>query len=301
MNHFCTISTVSHLYKTYALADSLLKTGEACLHVLITDGNPEADHKICKFYNAEHIRNFSVADTILRKYHRQKDKLRWSLKPVFMNFLLSENTTEKLIYLDNDIFLYASCDFLFDLLNEHSFLLTPHYYKVSPKKEQNWFEANFRVGLYNAGFAGANKNATETLHWWADCCAYRCEKSSFRGLFDDQKYLDLVPIINPSTHIVRHQGCNVAGWNTDVCKRELINNRVLINGKYPIVFIHFNDTTIREILSGSDKILWGYYRDYIDSLRKHKANLKESDLLTQRPLVDSLKYIVWKIITELGI
>jgi hypothetical protein len=253
------------------------------------------------FYCLDTVVNNEAAKEIINKYGKDNDKLRWSLKPILMKHLLSQQYTDRLIYLDNDLYFYSDYTFLFELLEKHSFLLTPHHYKNNPNEEQNWLEANFRIGLYNAGFVGANKYAINTLQWWADCCLYRCEKNSFRGLFDDQKYLDIIPVIEETAHIVRHMGCNIAGWNTELCKREIINQQILINGLYPIVFIHFNDTTIREIISGKDQILYNYYSVYITSLKKYKNNIKRGDIYFKRPLIDKLKFNLWKYVTELGI
>ena len=139
------------------------------------------------------------------------------------------------------------------------------------------------------------------MQWWVDCCAYRCEKSAVRGLFDDQKYLDLVPILEETAYIMRHKGCNVAGWNTEVCKREMVNGEVLIDGTYPVVFIHFNDTTIREIANGNDKALMPHYQKYVQSLKRYRPELKEEELIKPQRISDRLKYIVWKLVTDLGV
>ena len=241
MYQFCTISTASHLYKVYALAESLGRQNHKfVLHVLVIDSEDDFAFPNCKFLNTRNIDAEVNSFAIIEKYKSNKDKLRWSLKPVLMKYLLSQPVINELIYLDNDLFFFSDYAFLFDFLKDHRFILTPHYYKNDPNKNQNWLEANFRIGLYNAGFVGANKQAVKTLQWWADCCLYRCEKNFFRGLFDDQKYLDIIPVIEESALVIRHKGCNVAGWNTEICKREIINHRVLIDGKYDIIFIHFN-------------------------------------------------------------
>ncbi|HWB64509.1 MAG TPA: glycosyltransferase, partial [Chitinophagales bacterium] len=208
MNHFTTISTASHLYKVYALAESLSSHGnDFILNVLVVDDNKKYNFPNCRFFRLTDIEQEENAADIISKYRNNKNRLRWSLKPVMMKFLLGAGSAQKVIYLDNDLFFFSGFNFLFDLLDEHSFLLTPHYYKNDPNKEQNWLEANFKLGLYNAGFVGANQKAVESLQWWANCCLYRCEKNSFRGLFDDQKYLDIIPVREPSAHVVRHKGC----------------------------------------------------------------------------------------------
>lgn len=300
VNHFCTVSTANHLYKTFALAESLEQGSLFTLHVLVTDSNREYKFPNCVFYKLTDTENFGSAVQVISKYKTNADKLRWCMKPVFMQFLLDKHVG-KIIYLDNDLFFYHDYNFLFDLLNAHSILLTPHYYKNNPNKEQNWFEANFRVGLYNAGFVGASKNAIKTLRWWADSCLYRCEKNAFRGLFDDQKYLDLVPVMDENAHVLRHKGCNVAGWNQELCLRSILKGEVMIDGKFPIVFVHFNATTIREILNGSDNLLLAHFEKYFAALKKHKPELKKSDLLFPVPLSDKIKFAIWKIITDAGI
>ncbi|MES2621101.1 MAG: hypothetical protein V4615_09625 [Bacteroidota bacterium] len=302
MNHFCTISTASHLYKVHALADSLRNQHpDFVMHVLVVDDNSNFFSENCRYWKLTDIGSSENAQAIINKYKNNNDKLRWSLKPVFLKYLLQREAIDQLIYLDNDLYFFSSYQFLFDLLGKHSFLLTPHYYKHDPGKDQNWLEANFRVGLFNAGFVGVNKNALNTLQWWADCCKYRCEKNSFRGLFDDQKYLDLVPVIEKDSLILRHKGCNVAGWNTELCQREIINHQIRIEKEFPIVFIHFNDTTIREIISGKDEILFNFYRDYLETLKKYKPELKEKELLFEQPWTVKIKFGLWKILTEYGI
>ncbi len=299
---FCTITTLSHLYKVYALAESLKKQEHPfLLYVLVIDGAQNFEFENCRFLKLSDISGQPGAADIITKYKRNKDKLRWSLKPVLMKYLLLLPATERLIYLDNDLYFFADYQFLFKELEDHSFLLTPHYYKNDPNENQNWLEANFRIGLYNAGFVGANKNALNTLQWWADCCLYRCEKNSFRGLFDDQKYLDIIPIIEPSALIIRHKGCNVAGWNTELCKREIVDHRILIDGKFEIVFIHFNENTIREIAEGSDTILFNYYRTYIESLKRFRDDLKKNEIYFEYRLSDRMKLYLWKVLTRLEI
>jgi len=204
----------------------------------------------------------------------------------------------RVIYVDNDICFFSSADFLFESLKNSRLLLTPHYYSISVWQEQNWLEANFRVGLYNAGFIGANLNAIPILDWWANCCLYNVKKSAWRGLFDDQKYLDLVPVSFEGVEIVRHKGCNVAGWNLEVCTRSSAGNKeIFLDGVWPLVFVHFAKITYRQILNGSDKLLTAHLHEYSTMLKKHKHDyLPENEL--KRGLNDYLLYfrhIIWRI------
>jgi len=303
MNHFCTITTYDHLYKVLALRDSLVKYDTNVLfHVMLVDGPPpETKNDSIKAYTLVDLDKDETANSIVSKYKKQKDKLRWSLKPSFLKFLLTQEGVERVIYLDNDLFFFNNYSFLFEQLVDHAFLFTPHYYDRSPEYHQNWLEANFRAGLFNAGFIGVNRSAANTLQWWAECCLYRCKKSAFRGTFDDQKYLDLIPVMREDAMILRHQGCNVAEWNRFVCVRELVNGQVMINGKWPVVFIHFNNTTIREIMDGTEPLLQGFFNQYLESLKKCKPGLQPNDMYRRPARIDLMKYAVWKFLTRNGI
>lgn len=301
--HFCTITTKSHLYKVYTLLDLLLHINKnVVLHVLIidTDRRPllkssEHEHKIV-FYNINCF-NDEVSGKIISKYKNHKDKLRWSLKSVFLKYLLQNEITDKVIYVDNDIAFFNDFFFLFDYLNSHSVLLTPHHYLRNPFQKQNWLEANFKIGLYNAGFVAVNKKAKVLLDWWANCCLYRCERNSLRGLYDDQKYLDLFPIIQSDVLVLQHKGCNVAEWNIDICKRINVNNKILIDGVYPVVFIHFNETTMKAFENGQDSLLHAYYKKYCDLLVKYNSKAEGSFNFTTS-FLNGIKLSVWKLLNK---
>ncbi len=301
MNHFCTITTASHWFKVQALTESLKAVNsDFKLHVLCIDEAIKEPQAVFNFYQTKDIKKLPVAESIESKYKSNKDKLRWCMKPVFMHHLLSQSEIDKLIYLDNDLFFYNEYSFLFDLLTKHSFLLTPHHYNNDPNANQNWLEANFRVGLFNAGFVGANKRALNSLNWWAECCNFRCEKNPMRGLFDDQKYLDLIPVMEKNALILHHKGCNVASWNIVKCPREMKSGRVYIDGEFPVVFIHFNNTCIRDIMDGKDPLLKDHLSQYVTTLKKFKPELTEKSLYKKMSRMDRIKYDIWKLATDWG-
>tara|TARA_B100000497_G_C7686665_1_gene416340 strand:- start:1749 stop:2645 length:897 start_codon:yes stop_codon:yes gene_type:complete len=259
---FCTTSTTSHLYKCFALADSLAALGGKLTILLIDSINyPKTLPENVDLLYLCDLQSL-LAQELSNKYKNSPDKLRWSLKSVLLIHLINQN--EKAVYVDNDIFFFNDFTFIFQELDKHPIILTPHHYPRDPQNNQNWFEANFRVGLYNAGFVAANSKAIKALEWWAKACLYRCEKSYWRGLFDDQKYLDLIPNIQPGTKVLNHPGCNTAEWNKEICKREYINNKHVINKDYSLVFYHFSNYSLTN-LSSNDPVL----TEYKSALGKH--------------------------------
>jgi hypothetical protein len=299
LSTFCTISTFSHLFKTYALADSLHSWGGSLSVLLVDDSNSD----ICEIpanvtiFRLEDLKD-ELALKIIGKYRNESDKLRWSLKPIFLNYILKAN--DKVIYIDNDIFFFDNFTFLFEKLELYDILLTPHFYPQNPLKNQNWFEANFKVGLYNAGFIACNQKAISALDWWAKACLYRCEKNAVRGLWDDQKYLDLMPIVHSNTFILTHKGCNVAEWNALVCPKTIQNNKIIVDNQYPLIFYHFNYYSIAQILLDDNHVMTSSLMQYERALKKYNPSFYFDENANNETLINKIKLFVWEFLNKLN-
>ncbi len=212
-----------------------------------------------------------LKDKYLEEFH---DAFRWGMKPVLINHLLKKY--QKVIYVDSDIYFYNSYNFLFDELEKNNVLLTPHWRSSVPTIEYSNFVHNFRDGLYNAGFVAAAQGAQDAMSWWAKMVLFKCEVNRREGFYVDQRYLDLLPILFDKVKVLKHRGCNVANWNKIECKRTVDeNNEVLINNKYPIVFIHFTNTMLTGIYYENDVLLEPFLLKYRDGL----LNYSEKDII----------------------
>lgn len=277
MKTFCTIITSDFYPYAQALYASLIKYNpDTQLQVLVVDSNSlpaqRANAGIVLHFITE-ISGYSLVSDMYKKYaHLNADKLRWALKPPFLSYLL-EHGFSKTIYADCDIFFFNDHSFLFDELDESSVLLTPHWTVSNPVVNEDNFLSSFEGGLFNAGFIGASVKGIPALRWWAEACLYRIERDIKKGLFDDQRYLDAVPVLFEDVKIIRHKGCNVATWNYDECKRILVDKQVMINGKYPIIFIHFNTMLVKQILKGHDNLLLPYFLEYKEVFEKYGGEL----------------------------
>lgn len=261
----CTISTLSHRFKTRALFLSLKEFTQADFFALYTDQPPMGEQdELYHIIAFDELNNYETRQ--IKKYN--KDKKRWGSKPFLLLHLLNDGY-DAVIYVDNDTYFFNSPDFLFEQLKQRTVLLTPHYYPADPTKNQIWLEANFRVGLYNAGFIGVSQKGKEAMQWWGNCCLYNVKKAYCRGLFDDQKYLDLMPVLFDEVEILKHRGCNVAGWNIETNARSLNSKgELMFNDTWPLIFIHFNYYTIQQIVSGKDFLLLPYWEEYLSVLCK---------------------------------
>ena len=272
---FCTIATKSHIPYVLALYESLKEYDkDILLNACIIDDEPKKDEfEGLKFYPLKVLSKNKIGKLIIKKYGKNQDKLRWGLKSVFIDFLITKKKYDKVIYVDTDIHFFNNYNFLFSLLDKYSILLTPHWREFFPSQGRG-FKIFIKDGFFNAGFIGCNKEGVDAIRWWSSCCLYKIERDYCKGFYDDQKYLDLIPLIFKNVRILNHKGCNVAEWNKVVCKRTKVKKEVLINKKWPIIFIHFTESLIKRIEKGKEELILEYYKKYKNRLKKftYKTN-----------------------------
>ncbi len=274
MQTFCTIITADYLPFAKVLYASLKKYApDVSLQVLIVDENTFHSSGNFILHTIDAAITSPVAKGIYKKYAHTNQNFRSALKPVFISYLL-QNGFDKVIYADGDLYFVNNFAFLFDELDSNNILLTPHWANLNPLENEGSLKDVMRGGLYNAGFIGVNKNGAEAINWWAEMCHFKTEENPDLGLFFDQKYLDILPVQFPQVKIIKHPGCNLASWNVETCKREIINGKLMINQQYEPVFIHFAKETIVNILNRNDKLLYPYLEEYTQLLKKEDFDLQ---------------------------
>jgi hypothetical protein len=277
MQTFCTIITADYFPRALALYKSIEKYNTSVeLQVLIADDkslheNINAD-KI-KIRTVKELVGFPLVNELYKKYaHINIDNFRWSMKPVFASWLLT-NGFSKILYLDCDMFFVNDYNFLFEDLEDNALLLTPHWKNMDPLIDEGSFLSLFTSGIFSAGFFGANQQGLHILKWWANACHFKMMPAIELGVHDDQRYLDIVPVVFEKVKISRHRGCNIGAWNFEESVRTLVDGKVLINSKYPVIFIHFDEMMVTTILRGHDKLLLPYLNEYISVFEKNGYSL----------------------------
>jgi hypothetical protein len=274
MQTVCTIITADYLPFAKVLHTSLQKNMPGIsLQVLVVDNNNFASSQNFVIHSIESVINSPVAKGIYKKYaHTNPSNFRWALKPVFISYLLQKEF-DRVIFTDGDLYFVNNFSFLLEELDTNDILLTPHWANLNPFENEGSLKDVLRGGLYNAGFIGVNQRGAEIINWWAEMCHYKTEEDPASGLFFDQKYLDILPVQFENVKILKHQGCNLASWNVQTCKREIINGKLLINQQFEPVFIHFNRETIVNILNRNDRFLHPYLEEYIELFKKEGFDL----------------------------
>jgi lipopolysaccharide biosynthesis glycosyltransferase len=279
MRTFCTIISGNYFPHAATLYKSLIKfhEGEKLMVLVCDDGkiNPDpGEYPGIRIFKIKDLYSYSITNVLYNKYTTEnEDALRWAMKPVFLSWLL-QNGYEKVIYVDCDIHFFNDYEFLYDELNDAAVLLTPSWRTIDPKLNEEEFVDIYTDGLYNAGFIGARLKGLSALQWWSKACSYRMAIDHESGLYNDQKYLDVLPVAFDDIHTIRNRGCNIAFWNQHECKRVSHGGSVLINNIYPIIFIHFNDKYIEELLVGNDHLIFPYYKQYETAFTQTGFSLK---------------------------
>lgn len=182
-------------------------------------------------------------------------ELSCALKPFVMAEVLQRGYDE-VIYLDGDMAVYGPLSDVFQALDQHSIVITPHLLRPLPVDGQRPHEAAFLVsGAYNAGFFAirASDSARAFLQWWQEMCLHRCIVDLAASLFVDQKWLELVPGMFEGVHILRSPGYNAGHWSLSQFPISELNhghhNSVEPKGQFPttvaiggvpLVLFHFS-------------------------------------------------------------
>jgi len=159
-------------------------------------------------------------------------------------YIAATTKTDKLMWFDPDIVIFDSLSDISLQLDISPIIFTPHQTKpeISPidisRNEMNFL----KHGSYNLGFFAVRceGQGQDFLNWYRDHLLEFCYIDFNQGLYTDQRWCDLAPILFDQLYINRDPACNVARWN--VSQRRLSkrgSQKYFIEGK-PLKFFHFS-------------------------------------------------------------
>src|SRR5215470_13410965 len=122
---FCTIVTRSHFKYAVALAASLQKYHPTLrLCVLIVDSGDDWKDLARPSIDLFRLDEIEVPDIDAMKIYFNAFELSNCLKPFFVAHLLRKGI-QKVVYLDADILVVNEFDYLFEMLEQYAFVLSP--------------------------------------------------------------------------------------------------------------------------------------------------------------------------------
>lgn len=172
-------------------------------------------------------------------------ELNTAIKPFVFTHLFGREDADRVIYFDPDIQLYASGEPLLRRLDNAEVVLTPHLSSPLDDDKHPSDLAILQSGTYNLGFLALRRSAQtrQMVQWWSRKLERDCVVDIPRGLFTDQKWMDLVPGFCFDVHVERDAGWNVAYWN--LAHRDVqgsAGDGYRVNGR-PLFFFHFSGYT----------------------------------------------------------
>lgn len=270
----CTVVSKNYLASARALQESLSRHHpDVPLYVLLVDrvdGVFDPAAEAFEMILAEDLKNIPEQDRFFFKYDILE--LNTAVKPFFFEYLFTRYGLRKLIYFDPDILVFSPLDQIWQLLDSHSAVLTPHI--TQPLEDRcSPNEVDFlRVGVFNLGFiAMASTEPTcAFLHWWQKRLYDFCLAEPENGYFTDQKWVDLAPLLFAGFYILSDPEFNIAYWNLHARSGvQMTEDEVLLDGR-PVRFFHFS----------------GFRPDQPDIISKHQDRFTFDDLPHLRPLFD---------------
>lgn len=244
-----TIASKNYIAYVRTLFDSVknLHGNDMDYYLLLADENEGEFDKTKEGYEVIEAKNIGITDFTAMSFKYDVLEFNTFLKPYFMKYLF-ENGYQKVVYFDPDIRVFNRIDLISNLLDIHSILLTPHIItphsadeKISP------LDRSYLIsGIFNLGFIGISdsKEALNFLDWWSERLSDDCYAEVGKGLFVDQKWVDLALCFFESIHVLRHKGCNMAYWNLH---ERILDSNLLVNGKEQLIFYHFSGLDINNL------------------------------------------------------
>lgn len=164
-----------------------------------------------------------------------------AVKPFMFRYLMAQGYNQ-MVYLDPDIEVMAPLVHVFALLDDGaSLVLTPHLTRPAERDAFPDDVGIMRAGVFNLGFlaVSACPEAERIMAWWGGRLQYQCVNEPERGLFVDQKFMDLVPGFAADARILREPGYNLAYWNLHQRNLQKHGNGWTVDGEL-LRFFHFS-------------------------------------------------------------
>ena len=170
-------------------------------------------------------------------------ELNTAVKPFYMDYLYRRDPkVQHVIYLDPDILVFSSLSPVVEKLEHHPILLTPHSSVIGDAAQHLRVEkCMLQYGLYNLGFIGTARAPTTSsfLHWWQIRLRDHCYADLQKGLFVDQKWMDVAKLFFDDIHIETDPGWNMGWYNLGERSLSMRDGHYVVNGQTPLLFFHF--------------------------------------------------------------
>ena len=177
-------------------------------------------------------------------------ELNTAAKPYLFEYLFRKYGFTKLIFLDPDILILDSLKTVWDLLDSHNIVLTPHITEPYDDNLRPDEKHILQSGIFNLGFiAMANTSVTnDFLRWWQKRLYEFCFMDISQGMHVDQNWVNFAPVMFEGVHILKDPAYNIAYWNLHSHGRAMSfeKGKWHVHGKLA-VFFHFSGIDLKDL------------------------------------------------------
>mgnify|MGYP000343350357 CR=1 FL=1 len=271
----CTIIAKNYLAHARCLTESFLKHHpDGRIFVLLVD-RPDGFHDFSREpFTTLLAEDIGIPEFGVMTFRYTMLELSTAVKPFLLSYLFRNYDYDAICYFDPDIYFYHPIDDIWDALRTHSIVLTPHLTGPLNDGFNPDEQVILRAGAYNLGFIGLSRHPEleEFLTWWQSKLVKYCIIAFDKGLFVDQRWIDLAAARFAGVYVHRDPGCNVAYWNLYHRRLECRGGEYTVNGS-PLKFFHFS----------------GYSPDRPNELSKFQDRYTFENLPQLKPLFDGYR------------
>jgi len=180
-----------------------------------------------------------------------------SVKPFCIEYLFDKFDYNKVLYIDPDIYVYERLEHIYERLDVCDVILTPHILD-STKAAEDIEVGLMHSGAFNLGFFGVrnSENGRCIVSWWANKLKDYAYAHPKKGLYTDQKWMNIAVAEFKGIEVLRDYSYNVAWWNFNERDISSVDGKPYVKQDSivkPVVFFHFSGYKlgIKETISKS--------------------------------------------------
>lgn len=239
-----TIANLNYLDKVIALSRSAkIDKNIKFIWIAVESKDRIQDLKFSEFYKIFSIEELQIPNFTNWIFKYNVVEACTAVKADSFIFIANQYPAEKIVYLDPDMQIISPLEEIEPALEKSPVLITPHL--TEPEKTTEGIEINeldaLKHGIFNLGFLAIkpNSQSLEFLTWWRSRLRDYSFDDKERGLFTDQKWINLAIGFFDYIKIFRNEGYNVATWNISNRKLSKNNNQLVVNGTN-LRLLHFS-------------------------------------------------------------
>lgn len=273
----CTVTTTRFLPEAIVMAKSAKKhIPNSKVVVCLVEESIHSLASKCQYFD----RVILAKDLGIRKFYKYIFKYRaleavTSVKGKLLLRLFDLFPNEKkFVFLDTDIKIFGPFDEVMQALDQYPILATPHITEDDGIIDNELL--TIVSGICNTGFLAVKRSdeAKRFLRWWADRLKKYCFEDTAKGMYVDQKWVDLSLCLF-DVHLFKHPGYNVACWNLPQ-RRFAYDSKenYSVNGQ-PLRFFHFSglfnnrlDSILKKYLPDKTHPMYQIKDTYLKELQK---------------------------------